>query len=156
MLKSSLCGYSNAYILLKGSITVPNKAAAAEVVNNGNKNLILKNCARFTDCIREINNTQVDSVKDIDLVIPMYNLIDRRDNYLKTSRNLWQYCREKPAVDNNGTIIVFNEANVTDSFNFNQRITGQTENNGTKNVEMGVPLKYSSNFWRTLETSLSN
>ena len=156
MLKSSLCGYSNAYILLKGSITVPNKAAAAEVVNNGNKNLILKNCARFTDCIREINNTQVDSVKDIDLVIPMYNLIDRRDNYLKTSRNLWQYCREKPAVDNNGTIIVFNAANVTDSFNFSQRITGQTENNDTKNVEMGVPLKYSSNFWRTLETSLIN
>ena len=142
MLKSSLCGYSNAYILLKGSITVTNKAAAAEVVNNGNKNLILKNCARFTDCIREINNTQVDSAKDIALVIPMYNLIDLRDNYLKTSRNLWQYCREKPAVDNNGTIIVFNAANVTDSFDFNQRITGQTENNGTKNVEMGVPLKY--------------
>ena len=135
---------------------MPNKAAAAEVVNNGNKNLILKNCARFTDCIREINNTQVDSAKDIDLVIPMYNLIDRRDNYLKTSRNLWQYCREKPAVDNNGTIIVFNAANVTDSFNFSQRITGQTKNNDTKNVEMGVPLKYSSNFWRTLETSLIN
>ena len=142
MLKSSLRGYSNAYILLKGSITVTNKAAAAEVVNNGNKHLILKNCARFTDCIREINNTQVDSAKDIALVIPMYNLIDLRDNYLKTSRNLWQYCREKPAVDNNGTIIVFNAANVTDSFDFNQRITGQTENNGTKNVEMGVPLKY--------------
>ena len=91
MLKSSLCDYSDAYILVKGTISVNNTAAAGADANNTGKKVIFKNCAPFTNCISEINNTQVDNAKDIDIVMPMYNLIEYGDNYAKTSESLWQY-----------------------------------------------------------------
>ena len=118
MLKSSLCDYSDACILVKGTITVNNTATADADASNTNKKVILKNCAPFTNCIREINNTQVDNAKDIDIVIPMYNLIEYSDNYSKTSGILWQYCKDIPAVDDNNAIVNFAENNLTDSFNF--------------------------------------
>ena len=76
MLKSSLYDYSNAYILVKGTISVNNTAAAGAAVNNNNKKVIFKNCAPFTNCISEINNTKIGNAKDIDIVMPMYNLIE--------------------------------------------------------------------------------
>ena len=85
MLKSSLCDYSDAYILVKGNITYNNTAAAGTAANNTNKKVIYKNCAPFTNCISEINNTQIDNAKYIDILMPMYNLIEYNDNYLKTS-----------------------------------------------------------------------
>ena len=95
--------------------------------------------------------------------MPMYNLIEYSDNYSKTSGSLWQYCKEIPAVNNAGDIVDFNGANATDSFNFKTKITGQTaaDNNngniaGRVDVEIMVPLKYLSNFWRTLEMPLIN
>ena len=75
MLRSSLCDYSDAYILAKGNISVNNTAAAGAAANNTNK-VVFKNCSLFTDCISKINNTQVDNAKDIDVVMPMYNLIE--------------------------------------------------------------------------------
>ena len=78
MLKSSLCDYSDAYILVKGTITVNDTAAQGASANNTNKKVIFKNCAPFTDCISEIDNA-----KDIDIVMPMYNLIENSDNYAK-------------------------------------------------------------------------
>ena len=157
MLRSSLCDYSDAYILVKGNITVNNTAADGAAANNTNKKVIFKNCAPFTDCISKINNTQVDNAKDIDTVVPIYNLIEHSDNYSKTSGSLWKYCEDIPAVNNDDNIVGFNGANVTDSFNFKTKITGQTENNGRiDNVEIMVPLKYLSNFWRTLEMTLIN
>ena len=72
MLKSSLCDYSDACILVKGSITVNNTAAQGAGANNINKKVIFKNCAPFTNCISDINNTQIDNAKDIDIVMPMY------------------------------------------------------------------------------------
>ena len=83
MLKSSLCDYSDAYIIVKGTISVTNTAAAGAAANNINKKVIFKNCAPFTNCISEINNTQIDNAKDIDIVMPMYNLIEYSDNYAK-------------------------------------------------------------------------
>ena len=71
MLKSSLCDYSDAYIPVKGTITVNNTAAADAAVNNSNKKGIFKNCAPFTNCISEINNIQIDNAKDIDIEMPM-------------------------------------------------------------------------------------
>ena len=136
MLKSSLCDYSDAY--------------------NTNKKVIFKNCAPFTNCISEINNTQIDNPKDIEIVMPMYNLIEYSDNYAKTKGSLWQYSKDIPARNVNDGIIVFNVNNVTDSFNFKVKFTGQTGNDGTKDVEIMVPLKYLSNFWRTLEMPLIN
>ena len=84
MLRSSLCGYSDAYILVKGNISVNNTAGANADANNTNKKVIFKNCAPFTNCISKINNTQVDNAKDIDIVMPMYNVKEYSDNYSKT------------------------------------------------------------------------
>ena len=156
MLKSGLCDYSDAYVHVKGTITVNNTAAADADVNNTIKNVIIKNCAPFTICISEINNTLVDNAKDIDIVMPMYNLIEYSNNYLKTSGSLWQYCKDIPAVNDNNAIVNFTDNNLTDSFNFKVKMTGQTGDNGTINVEIMIPLKYFSNFWRTLEMPLIN
>ena len=84
LLKSSLCYYSDAYILVKGTMTVPNMAAAAAAANNANEKVIFKNCAPFTDCKSETNNVQVDNAKDVDVPIPIYNLTDCSDNYGNT------------------------------------------------------------------------
>ena len=151
MLKSSLCDYSEAYILAKGTISVNNTAAAGVAVNNDDKKVIFKNCAPFTNCISEINNTQIDNAKDIDTVMPVYNLIEYSDNYAKTTGSLWQYCKDIPARNNNNEIVNFTAGNLTDSFNFKVKLTGQTDDDGTKDLEIMVPLKYLSNFWRTLE-----
>ena len=101
MLKSSLCDYSDAYILFKGTISVTNTAAAGVAANNINKEVIFNNSAPFTNCISEINNTQIDDAKDIDIVMPMYNLIEYSDNYAKTTGSLWQYCKDIPALNAN-------------------------------------------------------
>ena len=156
MLKSSLCDYSDAYILVKGTINVNNTAAQGPAANNNNKEVIFKNCAPFTNCISEINNTQIDNAKDIDTVIPMYNLIEYSDNYAKTTGSLWQYCKDIPALNANDEITEFTRGNTTDSFNFKVKITGYTGDDGTKDVEIMVPQKYLSNFWRTLEMPLIN
>ena len=87
--------------------------------------------------------------------MPMYNLIEYSDNYAKTTGSLWQYCKDIPAR-NNGAVVIFAGNNLTDSFNFKVKITGQTGDDGTKDVEIMVPLKYLSSFWRTLEMPLIN
>ena len=75
ILISVSCDYSDLYILVKGNISVNNTAGAGDDANNTNKKAIFKNCAPFTDCISKINNTQIDNPKDIDIVMPMYNLL---------------------------------------------------------------------------------
>ena len=111
------------------------------------KGVTFKNCAPFTKCISRINNTDIDNAQDIDLVMLMYNLIEYSDNYSETSGSLWQYYKDIP---NN------NLAN-SESFKFKVKITGTTPAAGnTKDVEIIVPLKYLSNFWRPLEMPLIN
>ena len=87
MLKSSVCDSSDAYILVKGTTTINGIGAdaAARRADEREKGVAFKNCAPFTNCISEINNTQVDNAKDIDVVMPTYNLIEYSDNYAKTS-----------------------------------------------------------------------
>ena len=136
MLKSSLCDYSDAYILFKGTISVNNTAAAGTAVNNINKKVIFKNCVPFTNCISEINNTQIDNAKDIDIVMSMYNLIEYSGNYANKTGSLWQYCKDIPARNNNNEVTEFPAGNTTDSFNFKAKITGQTGNDRTKDVEI--------------------
>ena len=158
MLRSSLCDYSDAYMLVKGNITVNNSAAEGAASTNTNKKVIFKNCAPFTNCA-----TKIDHAEYIDIVMSLYNLIEHSDNYSKTSGSLRQYCKEIPAVNNPGDIVDLNGANATDSFNFKTKIIGQTaaDNNngniaGKVDVEIMVSLKYLSNFWRTLEMPLIN
>ena len=106
MLRSSLCDYSDAHILVKGNITVNNTAAAA-AANNTNKKVLFKNCATFTNCISKIDDTQIDA-EYIDIVMPMYNLTEYSDNYSKTSGSLWEYCKEIPAINNDRAVVNFN------------------------------------------------
>ena len=110
MLRYSLCDYSDAYILIKGNITVNNTAGASAAANNINEKVIFKNCSPFTNCISKINNTQIDNAEYIDIVMPMYNLIGYSDNYSKTSGSLWQYCKDIRAVNNAGDIVDFDGA----------------------------------------------
>ena len=95
MLKSSLCDYSDAYILVKGETTITGAGdnVAARQADKRNKGVGFKNCAPFVNFKSEINNTQIDSAKDIDIVMPMYNLIEYSDNHAK---GLWQYYRDEP------------------------------------------------------------
>ena len=77
MLRSSLCDQGDAYILVKGNTTANNTAAEGAAAYNTNKKVIFKNCALFTNCISKINNTQIDDTQYIDIIMPMYNLIEQ-------------------------------------------------------------------------------
>ena len=157
MLRSNLCHYSDEYIFAKGTVTVANTAIQGQPNNGANKRVIFKNCAPFTKCISRINNIQVNDAQYIDVVMPMYNLIEYSNNYSKTSGILWKYCRDEPVINNDGAIVDFNVANATtDSFKIKEKITGKTGNGGTKKVKIIAPLDYLSNFWRTLEMPLVN
>ena len=105
MLRSSLCDYSDAYILVKGNIAVNNTAAAGAAANNTNEKVIFKNCAPFSNCISKINNTDIYNAEYIDIVMSMYNLIKYSDNCSKTSGSLWQYYKDIPAVNIGGDIM---------------------------------------------------
>ena len=123
MIKSNLCNYSDSYIHVKWTITVPNTGPAA-APNYRNKKVIFKDNAQFINCISVIDNTQVDDAHDIDVVMPMNNLIEYSDTFLKNSGNSWQYYRDEPALNDNGNIINFpNDNNNSISFKFKQQIT---------------------------------
>ena len=90
MIKSNFCDYDDAYILVSGTTTIDGKGDddAPELLNEINKGLIFKSCAPFTKCTSDIDNTQIDNAKDIEVVIPMSNFIEYSDNYSKTSGSL--------------------------------------------------------------------
>ena len=90
MLRSNLCDYADAYILVKGTITITGAKDddAAKQLDERNNGVIFKNCAPFIKCISRINNTDIDNAQDIDIVMPIYNLIEYSDNYSKTSGSL--------------------------------------------------------------------
>ena len=169
MLRSNLCDYSDAYVLVKGTIT-----ATAPGANNGannirdkrNRPLILKNNALFVSCITRINGKLIENADDLDIVMYMYNLLEYSKNYRKTIGSLYNYYRDElsdDADDNNfGNIKVVN----SNAFNYKNNITGNTYNvdagaqgydvnkNGTQKVELTIPLKYLGNIWRALNISL--
>ena len=149
MLKHSLCDYSDAYILVKEKITITGAGddATARQADKRDKGVAFRNCAPFTNCVSETNNTQIDNAKYIDIVMPMYNLIEYSDNYSKTFGSLWQYYKDEP------------NDNLADSESFKSKtkMTGKTPAaDNEKDVEIMVPLKYLTNFWRTLEMPLIN
>ena len=140
MLKSSLCGYSDAYILVKGTIAIAGAGddAAASRADEINKGVIFKNCAPFINCKSEINDTEIDNAIDTDIVMPMYDLTKYSDNYSKTSGILWQYYKDE---SNN---------NLAESESFKST----PANDNVKDVEIIVPLKYLSyfrNFWNAID-----
>ena len=82
MLRSSLCDYADAYILVKGTITITGEGAddAAKQADERGKGVTFKNCAPFTKCISRINNIDIDNAQNIDILMPMYNLTEYSDN----------------------------------------------------------------------------
>ena len=145
MLRSNLCDYADAYILVKEAITITGAGDddAPKRLDERNKGVKFKNCAPITKCICRINGTYIGNAQDIDVVMPMYSLIEYSDNYSKTSGSLWQYYKDGP--NENRT--------QSESFKSKTKITGKTP---AKDVEIIVPLKYLKNFWRTLEMRLIN
>ena len=120
--------------------------------------LVLKNNASFINCISKINGIKIDNAEDLDVVMPMYNLLEYNKNYRKTTGSLWNYYRDEPSSTigaNNITHSILNSESFDYKANFMEN--GVTQNNLTKNnVKIVVPLKYLSNFWRSLNIPLIN
>ena len=159
-LESNLFDYSDAHILARGSIIVTRTIAAAAAGGNAQRKqplnattqVVFKNCAPFEDCRTEINDTFVDYANFINITMPMYNLIEYSDNYSDTSGSLWDFKRDE--TDNNVNVTDDNNA---PSFKCKAILIGNTGNDGTKkDLKIAVPLKYLSNFWRSLEMPLIN
>ena len=148
VLKPNLCDYAEAYILIDGTI----RAAAA----NANTRLALKNCAPFTKCNLEINDEHVDTAENLDITVPMYNLIEYSDNYQDSSATLYQYKRDETPEDD---AVADLTADNSISFKYKVSLLGNqvvASNIARINVKVVVPLKYLSNFFRSLEMPLIN
>ena len=147
-MKSNLCDYAEAYILVDGTI----RAAAT----NGNTRLALKNCAPFTKCNLEINDEHVDTAENLDITMPMYNLIEYSDNYQDSSATLYQYKRDEPPEDD---AVADLTADNSSSFKYKLKLLGNQVLDGNiakRSVKVVIPLKYLSNFFRSLEMPLIN
>ena len=151
MLRSDLCDFSDAYIVVKGKITI-----TAPDNDTYDKKFAFKNNVPFISCISKINNTLIDNAEDLDIVMPMYKLIEYSKNYRKTTGSLWNYYIDEPNSGPKGNI----NYSIKDSksFNYKTSITGKLEGANLEkgDVKIVVPLKYLSNFWRTLDMPLIN
>ena len=175
MLRSDLCDYSDAYIVVKGNIIVDKKylllmilmypiiqqpmqpLLILQMIMRLVKKLVFRNNALFINCISKINGVKIDNAEDLDVVIPMYNLLEYSKNYLKTTGSLCNYYRGEPNSGVNGGI----NYSIMDSKSFDYKVNfiknGVTQGNLTKNdVKIVVPLTYLSNFWRSLNIPLIN
>ena len=180
MLRSNLCDYSDAYILVQGKIVITAPGAnnnANNIRDKRNRSLMLKNNAPFVSCITRINGQLIEDADDLDIVMPMYNLFEYSKNYRKTIGSLYNYYRDElsdDADDNN-----FDNIKVVNSntFKYKNKIIGNTydvdaripnpdgagqiynpiynvNNEGTQEIELAIPLKYLGNFWRALNIPL--
>ena len=154
MLRSDLCDYSDAYVWVKGKITATNPNDNP----NFNKELTLKNNAPFISCISKINGKLVENAEDLDIVMPMYNLLEYSKNYEKTSGSLFNYYRDEPneitiGAGNNAINISIRNSK---SFDYKTNITGSLDagEDEKEDVEIAIPLKYLGNFWRSLDIPL--
>ena len=152
VIKPNLCDCSNAYIL----VTVNIKVAAIAA----NTNVAFKNCAPFTRCVTHINDEHVETAENLDIIMAMYNFIEYSDNYADSSGSLYQFKRdESPINDTRNPLNVALDTSA--SFKYKANLLGKTtgddgKNRSLKNVKTVVPLKYLSNFFRSLEMPLIN
>ena len=127
---------------------------------NAATRLVLKNCAPFTKCNLEINDEHVDTAENLDIIMPMYNLIEYSDIYQDSSATLYQYKRDEQPVNNNGNIVNLTDAD-SESFKYKINLLGNPVHDAATNiaklsVKVVVPLKYLGNFFRSLEMPLIN
>ena len=159
MLRSDLCDYSDAYIVVKGKITVTKGFNNDANKNACDKKLALRNNTPFLSCISKSNGELIENAEDLDIVIPMYNLLEYSKNYRKTTGSLFNYYRDEPSSGTEGDVDNTINYSIKDSKSFDHKtsITGELEGNNTeKDVEIAIPLKYSGNFWRNLGMLLIN
>ena len=151
ILKSNICDFNDAYILVTGDIIVV-AAPATQVA--------FKNCTPFTKFItKKTDETTIDDAENLDLVMPMYNLIEYSSNYSETTRSLWFYSKDETTIFNAGIV----NGNFK-SFKYKAKLCGNTvaqpasnaANGILKKTAIAVPLKYLSNFWRSLEIPFIN
>ena len=144
MLRSDLCNYSDGYIVVKGSITVTDPDNVKR-----NKSVAFKNSAPFINCISKIHGIEIDNAEDLDVVIPMYNLLEYSKYYRKTTGSLCNYYRDEPSNP-----LSFN----SESFKYKTNIARKTpeDNDSLTNSKVAIPLKHLSNFWKSLNIPLIN
>ena len=148
VLKPNLCDYTEAYILVDGTIRGTG--------GDNNTRLALKNCAPFTKCNLEINDEHIDTAENLDIVMRMYNLIEYSDNYQDSSATLYQYKRDEPPEANAIDDLTVDNSN---SFKYKVSLIGNpvvAGNIAKRSVKVVVPLKYLSTFFRSLEMPLIN
>ena len=174
MLRSDLCDYSDAYILVNGTITVSGNLPR----DRQNRPVILKNNDPFISCITKTNNELIEDAEDLDIVMSMYNLLEYSKNYRKTIGSLYNYYRDESTNDGNDDNFANNKTVNSNAFQYKNKIIGNTYNvdstiasaadddprlpnpnhdtnrSGRKEVEIVIPLKYLDNFWRALNMPL--
>ena len=161
MLRSNLCDYSDAYILVNGTITVTGNNPK----DRQNRPLILKNNAPFISCITRINGELIEDADDLDIVMPMYNLLEYSKNYRKTIGSFYNYYRDELNDDADNNNFANNNVVSSNTFNYKNKIIGNTynvdstivpaaagarvanpdydgNNSGKKSIELAIPLKY--------------
>ena len=164
MLRSDLCGFSDAHIVVKGTTTVvrPNNAKR-------NKATVFKNNAPFINCISKINGVKIDNAEDLDVLMPMYNLLEYSKNYRKTTGSLWNYYRDEPSdtLSSDSESFKYKTIITGNTYNIDEKSTDDDGNEvdnpeydankvGKNETEVVIPLKHLSNFWRSLNIPLIN
>ena len=147
MLRSDLCDFRDVYIVVKGTITTEQNT---NINNDGhNKPFVFKNNAPFISCILKINSVLIDNAEDLDFVMPMYNLIEYKKNYRKTTGSLWNYYRDEPDND---------EIRDSKSFKYRTSITGNThkDSDTITGAEIVITLKHMSDFRKSFKIPLIN
>ena len=165
ILRSDLYDFSDAYIVVKGTITTEGASSA----NKDKKKLAFKNNAPFINCSSKINGTKIGNAEDLHVVMPMYNLLEYTKNYKKTTGSLWNYYRDEPSNprSTNSESFKYKTSIVGNTYNVDLTITNNEGNPilnpdydanraGTKETEIVIPLKHLSNFWRSLDILLIN
>ena len=154
MLRSDLCDYSDAYIVVNGTITVTDSGNAKR-----NKSVAFKSSASFINCISKINGVQIDNAEDLDVVMPRYNLLEYSKSFRKTTGSLWNHYRDEPSnlLSSNSESFKYKTSITGDTYNVRAGEVGYDANKVGKNeTEVVIPLKHLSNFWKALNIPLIN
>ena len=152
MQRSDWCDYSDAYIVVRGTITVTDLDNAKR-----NKVVAFKNTGSFTDCISKVNGEKIDKAEDLYVVMPMYNLLEYSKNYRKTTGSLWNYYRDEPSnpLSSNSESFKYKTSITGNTYNIGAGEEGYDANKVGKNeTEVVIPLKHLINFWEKLNIPL--